>query len=262
MKLSIHPGVVARRSARARAQPTRGGAVFPAPPTDGEERRGIGMKRIYIDVDTQFDFCDPTGALFVQGAPAAAAVCARLVRHAAARGELILGSVDSHTHEAWEFATNANRGPAGEKPNFPPHCVKGTRGWLKLPDTLPARFSFVPVDAAQPTVAPHSQAVYFEKEVYSLFANPNAAKLLDAHVASEPVEFVVFGVATDYCVRAAALGLLEWARTHGGAVAGSRVTVVEDAVAGVAPESTARAVAEMRTAGVRFAPSAEVLAAR
>jgi nicotinamidase/pyrazinamidase len=219
------------------------------------------MRRIYVDVDTQYDFCDPAGALFVPGAPAAAAVCGQLVRHAATRGEMILGSVDSHTHEAWEFATNANRGPGGEKPNFPPHCVKGTRGWLKLPETLPERFAFVAVDAAEPHVPPRSQAVYFEKEVYSLFVNPNAVKVLDALAGDEAVEFVVFGVATDYCVRAAALGLVDWARGRGGAAANSTVTVVSDAIAGVAPESTERALGEMAAAGVRFAPSAAVLAA-
>lgn len=218
------------------------------------------MRRIYVDVDTQFDFCDPAGALFVAGAPAAVPNCARLVRHAAARGEPIVGSVDSHHHESWEFATNDNRGPDGEKPGFPPHCVKGTRGWLKLPETLPERFAFVAVDAAEPRVPARSQAVYFEKEVYSLFANPNAEKWLDQLAGGEAVEFVVFGVATDYCVRAAALGLQTWARARAGGVSGSTVTVVSDAVAGVAPETTRAALSELTAAGVRFATSDEVLA--
>jgi nicotinamidase/pyrazinamidase len=216
--------------------------------------------RIYIDVDTQYDFCDPKGALYVRGAEVAARTCASLVRHAALRGETILGSVDSHTHDAWEFATNDNRGPNGEKPNFPPHCVKGTAGWLKMPETLPERFAFVAVDASEPHVPARCQAVYFEKEVYSLFANPNAAKWLERVARGERVDFVVFGVATDYCVRAAALGLLEWARQQGGAVAESTVTVVRDAIAGVAPESTTSALDEMTRAGVRFATASDVMA--
>jgi nicotinamidase/pyrazinamidase len=217
------------------------------------------MRKIYVDVDTQFDFCDPAGALFVQGAPAAAAVCARLVRHAVERGEWIVGSVDSHNHQAWEFSTNDNRGPNGEKPNFPPHCVKGTRGWLKLAETLPERFVFVPIDAFEAHVPERTQAIYFEKEVYSLFANPNAERVLDDLVQNGPVEFVVFGLATDYCVRAAALGLFEWARSRGGEVSRSSVTVVRDAVAGVTFEGTERALEEMKRTGVRFAMCAEVL---
>ena len=217
------------------------------------------MKRIYVDVDTQFDFCDLSGALFVPGASDAAVVWKRLVAHAAERGDIIVGSVDSHTHEAWEFKTNANVGPHGEKPNFPPHCVKGTRGWLKLPETLPARFAFVGMDAIDVHLPARSQAVYFEKEVYSLFANRNAAAVLDAFADAEAVEFVVFGVATDYCVRAAALGLVEWAASRSGRVTASTVTVVRDGVSGIACETIATAMREMSAAGVKFADSAEVL---
>jgi len=216
------------------------------------------MRRIYVDVDTQYDFCDPSGALFVKGAVEASAVSASLVRRALSEGAAIVGSVDSHAHDAWEFATNDNRGPNGEKPNFPPHCVKGTRGWLKLPETLADTFAFVPMDAPAPRVPAGTRAVYFEKEVYSLFANPNAARWLEIVCANQPAEFVVFGVATDYCVRAAALDVLAWARAHSNAIASSAVTVIEDAIAGVAPESTARALDELRAAGVRFAYSSSL----
>ncbi len=218
------------------------------------------MQRIYVDVDTQWDFCDPSGSLFVPGSPEAARVWARLVADAAERGQPIVGSVDSHTHEAWEFATNDNVGPNGEKPGFPPHCVKGTRGWLKLAETLPARFAFVAVDAAKATVPARSQALYFEKEVYSLFANPNAATALDALAQGRAVDFAVFGVATDYCVRAAALGLVEWARSRGGDVSRSIVTVVRDGVCGIATDTIESALREMTAANVRFAGSADVMA--
>ncbi len=216
------------------------------------------MRRIYIDVDTQHDFCDPTGALFVKGAVEAASVSAALVARAVREGAAIVGSVDSHAHDAWEFATNDRRGPNGEKPNFPPHCVKGTRGWLKLAETLADTFAFVPVDAPSPRVPEGTRAVYFEKEVYSLFANPNAARWLEIVCENQPADFVVFGVATDYCVRAAALDTLAWARAHAGPVADSTVTVVSDAIAGVAPASTEDALSAMRAAGVRFVLSSQL----
>ncbi|MFO0625556.1 MAG: cysteine hydrolase family protein [Polyangiales bacterium] len=219
------------------------------------------MQRAYIDVDTQVDFCAPEGALFVRGAPAAMPNCTRLVRAAVAAGAPLLGSVDSHAHDAWEFLTNRRVGPNGEDPRFPPHCVKGTPGWLKLPETLPARFFFVPVvpDAeAAARVPDDTQGVYFEKEVYSLFANPNAAAVLEARLPAGPVEFVVFGVATDYCVRAAALGLLGWIAERAGR-AGSRVCVAVDAVAAVTEAGGASALGAMRDAGVRLASTTELL---
>lgn len=219
------------------------------------------MNRVFVDVDTQHDFCSPGGALFVAGAPEAMGPCARLVRAAVGSGAALVGSVDSHAHDAWEFASNRNVGPAGAKPDFPDHCVKGTLGWLKLPETLPARFYFVPAvpdEGAVARIPPGTQGVYFEKEVYSLFANPNAAAVLDARVSPGPVEFVVFGVATDYCVRAAALGLLQWIAERPGR-AGSRVCVALDAVAAVTEAGGAEAVARLREAGVSLLRTNELL---
>ncbi len=220
------------------------------------------MQRVFVDVDTQFDFCAPGGALFVAGAPAAMDPCARLVKAAVASGAPVVGSVDSHSHDAWEFASSGNAGPRGERPNFPNHCVKGTPGWLKLPETLPERFYFVPavddLDAAA-RVPSGTQAVYFEKEVYSLFANPNAARVLDARAPAGPVEFVVFGVATDYCVRAAALGLREWIDARP-LRAGSRVVVASDAIAAVAEPGGSAALDEMKRAGVELRTTDEILA--
>ncbi len=220
------------------------------------------MQRVFVDVDTQHDFCRPDGALFVRGAPDAAPACARLVARAVADGALLVGSVDSHSHDAWEFGTNASVGPAGEDPRFPPHCVKGTPGWLKLPETLPERFYFVPVvpdPGAAARVPKGTQAVYFEKEVYSLFANPNAAAVLDALAPAGQLEFVVFGVATDYCVRAAALGLLDWIAARPDR-AGSTVAVAADAIAAVTDEGGAAALRELSSAGVVLGSADDLVA--
>jgi nicotinamidase/pyrazinamidase len=213
--------------------------------------------KVLVDVDVQFDFCDAKGALFVRGSPNDR--FRALVKWAVGRGVRILGSVDSHAWDAWEFASNTTACPSGEKPNFPDHCVKGTPGWLKVEGTLPPRFRFLPNAADVPfesVVAEmqrgDTQAVYFEKEVYSLFANPLAERFVRAFVGSfdAPPELFVFGVATDYCVKAAALGLAE---------RGYRTALLTDAIAGITPEGTAKALAEMQRAGVRLTTSAELL---
>ncbi|NUP10348.1 MAG: isochorismatase family protein [Polyangiaceae bacterium] len=206
--------------------------------------------RIFIDVDVQNDFCEPKGALYVSGSPND--LYRAIVRHAGERAIPILGSVDSHVFDAWEFASSGRAGPQGEKPNFPDHCVKGTHGWLKVEGTLPARFRFVPnvpnLDAewyASEVVDQRASGLYFEKEVYSLFANPNAERVLEAIArrAGAPLDLVVFGVATDYCVRAAALGLRE---------RGYATTVLTNAIRGITEEGSARALDEMRDAGCRL----------
>lgn len=211
----------------------------------------------FVDVDVQVDFCEPTGALYVQGSPNER--FRALTGVARGRSIPVFGSVDSHAFDAWEFASNDVQPPGGgPKPNFPDHCVKGTRGWLKLEGTLPDRYRFVPnvplVDAATATLAEELlqgrvQGLYFEKEVYSLFANPNAEALLATFVAARPSRFVVYGVATDYCVKAAALGLRQ---------RGHEVVVLRDAIAGITEAGVRDALAALAAAGCALATSAEL----
>jgi nicotinamidase/pyrazinamidase len=215
----------------------------------------MSIDRIFVDVDIQVDFCDPNGALFVKGSPND--LFKQLTTFAVGKGIPIVGSVDSHAWDAWEFASNDRPAPAGSKPNFPDHCVKGTPGWLKLPGTLPPRFRFIPNVPDAPLEEPVrelkeglTQGVYFEKEVYSFFANPLAERFLRELVGGSSPEFIVYGVATDYCVKAAAMGLAE---------RGFRATLLEDAMAGITPEGTTRALADMKAAGVKISRSSDVL---
>lgn len=213
--------------------------------------------RVLVDVDVQVDFCEPSGALYVPGSPND--LFRDLTAWAVKKNVPILGSVDSHAYDAWEFASSKTVGPNGQKPNFPDHCVKGTPGWLKVPGTLPKRFRFVP---NVPTLSignfvgellrGETQGFYFEKEVYSFFANPIADHFLQAYtsmLAGSP-EFFVFGVATDYCVKAAALGLAE---------RGYKTALLADAIAGITPEGTRAALEEMDRAGVRITTANELL---
>lgn len=214
------------------------------------------MNQVFVDVDVQWDFCDPSGALYVPGSPND--ILRKLVQHAVAQHIPILGSVDSHAWDAWEFASSGRSGPNGERPNFPDHCVKGTRGWLKVDGTLPPKFRFVPNVQDAPlesileeVVRGDTQGVYFEKEVYSMFANPLAERFVRALVdkLGSSSEFVVFGVATDYCVKAAALGLAQ---------RGYRTVLLTDAVAGITQEGIDTALREMQSAGVRLATTSEL----
>jgi len=213
---------------------------------------------VFVDVDTQNDFCAPDGSLFVTSSRNDA--FRRLTALAIEKRIPIVGSVDTHSYDAWEFASNENTGPDGADPQFPDHCVKGTVGWLKIEGTLPAR-SVMIAEKEQEHVIRLSviaqalrdgscQAVYFEKEVYSFFANSSAAHLLVHLVHAGRTTAVVYGMATDYCVKAAALGLRE---------RGWDVVVVSDAIAGVTPEGTVAAITEMKVAGCQFITEQELL---
>jgi nicotinamidase/pyrazinamidase len=222
------------------------------------------MRTILIDVDTQHDFCHPSGALFVQGAEHLHEAFRQLTARGVAVGAPIVGSVDSHAFDAWEFAGAPETGPNGESPGFPPHCVKGTDGWLKVPGTLAPRFRFIPNvplgdDLLAPLVTRHQpQQILLEKEVYSLFANPNADRLLDlVREGADQVRFLVYGVALDYCVRAAALGLVDYLRQR--SVPGE-VLLCVDATASVVPAGGEKALGECQARGVRTLTTREALA--
>lgn len=228
------------------------------------------MATIIVDVDTQRDFMLPDGSLFVPAEPAVRMAIARVLQHAQREGTPILGSVDSHAHDAWEF--QANGGP------FAPHCVKGTPGWLRVFHDIPKRTRFVPMQAVDATEAPavvrnlvgedrkgagnreldaaalaaearDGVGVYFEKEVYSLFSNPAAAPIIDALATAmggpEAVTFDVIGYCTGgYCVDAAAKGLHE---------RGYRVRVLAFATAPLGGAAGAqRSANELTQAGIEW----------
>jgi nicotinamidase-related amidase len=67
----------------------------------------------------------------------------------------------------------------------------------------------------------------------------------------DDVEFVVFGVVTEYCVSFAAKGLLD---------RGRRVSVVQDAIETLKPEDGERAIAELRAVGARLFNTDQALA--
>jgi nicotinamidase/pyrazinamidase len=207
------------------------------------------VRSVFVDVDTQVDFCSPHGALFVPGADRLHGTFVELFALATEHEAAILSSVDSHAFDAWEFEGSPTAGPRGERPNFPPHCVKGTPGWLKLTGTLASRVRFVANVALRHDelrAAVHvnrPQQIVLEKEVYSFFANPNAELALDELTkGGGPTRFFVFGVALDYCVRAAALGLEDW---FGRRNRDGEVWLIEDATAAVTPEGGKRALDEL-----------------
>ena len=186
-------------------------------------------KLAFLDVDTQRDFMVPSGALYVPGARMVARNIRRLVAHASSKGIRLFATVDAHAPDDPEFA------------DFPPHCVAGTRGQEKIPGTLlPDRIAV----RAEPKLSKRAIAealkhgqVILESATISVFTNPSVVPVLRASGATR---YVVFGVATDYCVRAAVLGLLKL---------GYAVDLVTDAVRGITPEGSAAALAEMQKAG-------------
>ena len=205
------------------------------------------MKRILWDVDTQVDFMDPGGKLYVPGARDVAPAMERLVDAARAAGIPHVASADDHELTDPEISDDPDF-----QNTYPPHCLRGTRGGEKILETkqrdpLPLSLVPFPPGLLAPMVEGRREILLLKKN-FDVFTNPNADPLLDA---LDPDEIVVFGVATDVCDDAAIRGFLR---------RGRRVVFVEDAARGLDEQRTASCTASWREGGVEFSTVEEVVA--
>jgi nicotinamidase/pyrazinamidase len=164
---------------------------------------------VFVDVDTQRDFLEPAGALFVAGSGAILPNLARLTACARDRGIPVLATACAHTPDE----------PDPEP--FPAHCLVGTRGQQRVEATVLARGRVVGPD--EPWAGELPGHLTLQKRRYDVFSHPDAGRIVALYGRDGPT-FVVYGVATDYCVRAAVLGLRD---------RGHRAAVVVDAVRAV-----------------------------
>lgn len=192
---------------------------------------------VFLDVDTQVDFMRPTGALYVPGAEFIIPNLKRLMTYALERRIPVLSSADAHQPDDPSFA------------QWPPHCVVGTPGQRRIPET---QFPGETVISSRPGsfTAPRDWSGQFvieiEKTDYSVAGNPN----FDAVIAAlGACHFVVFGVATEYCVRDSVLALRA---LH------LPVDLVVDAVKPISEEGGRKAIEDMVAAGVRLVTTEEV----
>src|SRR5260370_2676646 len=83
---------------------------------------------------------------------------------------------------------------------FPPHCVKGSAGAELVPEALTEKVGRVPNDAEAklPEDLSQYQQILLEKQTLNIFKSRNADVLVNR--LGSHAEFVVFGVATEYCV--------------------------------------------------------------
>jgi nicotinamidase/pyrazinamidase len=132
------------------------------------------MKTAFLDVDSQLDFVNPSGALYVPGAERVVPAIARLNAYAAAKRIPLISTVDAHAENDVEFAA------------WPPHCIAGTLGQHKAAATLVGQ-----------TIA--------EKQTVDVFQSAHVREAIERAGAEH---FVVYGVVTEICVLFAVRGLL------------------------------------------------------
>lgn len=192
------------------------------------------MRTVFLDIDTQLDFVNPSGALYVPGAENIAGAVAPLNQFALEAGYTLISTTDFHAEDDPEFH------------EWPPHCIAGTLGQRKPSATLVGTQVTVPSTPGE-NGFPAGKQIILQKQEIDCFANPN----LDPFLKSvAPQRIVVYGVVTEVCVECAAMGSLKLA---------PRVELVTDAIQSLDPAASQRFVDAFTAAGGVLTSCADVL---
>lgn len=206
---------------------------------------------IFWDVDTQHDFMDANGKLYVPDAEQIKPQLARLTTYAHERQFHIVASSDDHVAGHRELSSTPDF-----RETFPEHCMRGTLGAEKIAETQlfhPLVIEPEPQahDALARTLWSHGGDVLLRKHWFDVFTNPNTETVLETW---DPTEIVVYGVALDVCDRYAIEGFLE----RGVPV----IHLVLDATKAIHPEDTPTLVESWKARGVNVVTTEDVVCGR
>lgn len=193
---------------------------------------------VFIDVDTQRDFMDEDGALAVPNAAGIRENLRRLTEAAGQFGMPVIATVDTHTPDDPEFE------------QFGRHCVAGSHGAEKIEETSMSEAARVKLGDLPPRGAEEALEkgqVIVEKNTLDALGTPAADALLKALPQAGAV---VYGVATEYCVKRAVEKLLKLER---------KVLVVKDATRGISEEKHEQTLDELTAKGAGLATTAHLL---
>jgi len=180
-------------------------------------QRGVMRNDIlFWNVDTQIDFVEPEGKLYVPGAELLKPVWAKILSIAAENNIRVVNTADFHYTESAELS---------DQPDFittfPEHCMANTKGAEYVSETEPIS-PFV-VDWNNENLSlegiMHSKNIVIRKDAFDVFAgNPYTEEIVKI---INPKTVIVFGVTTNVCVNDAVVGLSQRV---------DRILVVEDAI--------------------------------
>jgi nicotinamidase/pyrazinamidase len=181
---------------------------------------------VFVDIDTQRDFLEPSGALYVPDSTEILYNLAGLTCFALEQQIPIIATACAHSLDDPELT------------RFPAHCIVGTRGQERVPATFCADSMVLSAgERLARELPPH---LTLEKQELDVFSRPDAKDLIARYNRVNPA-FVVYGVATDYCVRVNVEGLLR---------EGCRVAIVSDAVRAIDPTAEPRILTDFARRGV------------
>lgn len=193
---------------------------------------------VVVDLNTQFDFCDVSGADPVANIERLIPALRHMIAWAKRNQVPVVSSIEAHRPS--EISDNGH----------PFCCLDGSAGQRKIAFTMFRQHVRVEVDntlSCPMDLFGQHQQVIFRKRTNDLLGNPKADRLLTQVTTPE---FILFGVSLESSIKALALGLLARER---------HVTVVYDASGYWARATANLAIRQMAAKGARIITVSELL---
>ena len=190
----------------------------------------------FWDVDTQVDFLDPGGRLYVPGSEKIVPNLRLLTAWASQQKIPVISSACAHQAGDPELEI------------YGQHCMAGTPGQQKIPQTLlPGRLVVANRPVTLPDLKPFQQVI-IEKQAFDVFTNPHAEQVVQQF--GRGLRIVLYGVVTEICVACAVRGLRD---------RGYQVELVSDAVTALDERKAAAFVEDFLARGGKLVHAAEVV---
>ncbi len=173
---------------------------------------------LFWNVDTQFDFMNKEGKLYVPGSEDILPLLERITLFAKEANIQVVNTADHHFPNAKELSDTPDF-----ISTFPPHCMADSRGAAYINETVPNKPAVIKWDKLYSDKEildlSVSRNLIVLKDVFDVFdGNPNTTRLVKTLA---PKKVFVYGVTTNVCVDCAVCGL---------ANQGIQVFVIEDAI--------------------------------
>ena len=163
---------------------------------------------IFFSVDCQKDFINPDGALYIKDAELIKPQLKYLTDYAREHNIKVISTADRHTKNDLEISDKPDF-----KNTFPEHCIAGTHGldFIEEADIdLKEDFSFYVTNKLQffpiDSVLKSRNIILFKNDFDIFKGNKYTEKVLEL---LKPNAVIIYGVATEFCINAAVLGLIK-----------------------------------------------------
>jgi nicotinamidase/pyrazinamidase len=174
---------------------------------------------LFWNVDTQNDFIEPSGKLYVRGAEELRPIWAEITKLAKRHKIKVINSADSHDIHSPELDQHPDL-----VTTFPPHCLAGSFGAEFIRETTPENPLIFKWDTKYDTAplkidVPVYRNFVILKNEFDMFAGNSVTEQLIREV--NPAKVFVYGVTTNICVNYSVKGLVRLVK---------KVFVIRDAI--------------------------------